>query len=113
MLSNNDLNSQKKVEMVRDIDEIPQVKEVHYKRHLYPFLLYMIEEVVAEQHQSGGESTLEIKDQIDDKVDELSKNATLKVCYACGNDQIPKSKINCPTCHMNLKQSKAAYLGIN
>jgi len=90
MVNNNGLTSQKRVEMVREIDEIPQVKEVHYKHHLYPFLLEMIEEVVGEQHQSGGESTFEIKDQIDDKQDELSKNATLKVCYACGNDQVPK-----------------------
>ena len=92
---------------LRCIDQEPDVKNIHYNKHLYPFLTYIITTVAQEQKTNHSDETEKsFSDQIDIKVEQNQYQALYKDCFNkdCGQKNIQKAKLNCPTCKQNLKQ---------
>ena len=102
-----DLSEEEKVR-VKYIDKQPQNKQAHYE-HLYPFLEKMIQKVRLEQETIGEN----FKDGVDDKVQEQKLASILKKCFNCGNEEVPKTKRNCPMCNVNIKQSEIKATGVD
>ena len=95
--------SPESIRNIKYIDQDEDIKDVHYKMSLVPYVSERLAKVLKEQ-QLVGETWI---DPIDEKIAADTRKADVKLCGACGYENVKNAR-KCKGCSVNLAQAAAA-----